>query len=108
MLLVAAMKSLLAALVLAGCAVTYGDSPKAITSGTPAFTPVGDGVEAALDSPDPLFFVDGSYYLFRDGVWLSSKSVTGGFHYVAHLPGQLLEIERPKEYANLHVRHHAP
>lgn len=108
MLLVAAMRFLLAALVLAGCAVTYGETSKAITSGTPAFTPIGEGVEAALDSPDPLFFVDGSYYLFRDGVWLSSKSVTGGFHYVAHLPGQLLEIERPKEYANLHMRHRGP
>lgn len=95
----------LAALALSGCLFTTGGPAPAITSGTPTFTPIGDGVEAALDNPDPLFFVDGAYYLYRDGVWLTSKYVTGGFHYVDHLPGQLLEIERPRAYANLHVAH---
>jgi hypothetical protein len=102
------MAAWLAAVLLAGCVYTTPQEPAAIASDAPTFTPIGAGVQAALDSPDPLFYVDGSYYLYRDGVWLTSKSATAGFHYVPHIPGQLLMIHRPAAYANLHLARRGP
>ncbi|MGE5182190.1 MAG: hypothetical protein ACM31C_09010 [Acidobacteriota bacterium] len=92
------------ALVLASCAGDFGSAPPLAPESPPALASVGPGVDAALDSEEPLFYVDGNYYLYRDGVWLESRSYRTGFHSIEHLPGALLRIDRPKRYAHLTAR----
>ena len=99
------MRHLLLTMFLAGCSGTFGREPTTVVaSDAPVFETIGPGVEAAVETEDPLFRVDGAYYEFRDGVWLESTSYLTGFRTIDHLPGQLLDIHQPRAYARMHVQ----
>ena len=98
-----AVTALAVALGLAGCYAT-GDVEYAATVrvSSPDLVMIQAGVEVIADADDPIFFVDGSYFLFRDGRWLRSNRFNGGFIRVSFttVPVGLRRIERPQAYAH--------
>ena len=64
---------------------------------------------AESDADEPVFYNDGFYWLYRDGVWLRSSSYRGGYIAVDayHVPQRVRVIERPHAYVH-YGRHHAP
>ncbi|NVB80644.1 MAG: hypothetical protein HOV81_19775 [Kofleriaceae bacterium] len=72
----------------------------AVTS--PALVQVTPGVQVVEDADEPLFFADGSYWLYRDNVWLRSDNYRGGFARVdlVTVPQDIRVIERPQIYAH--------
>ncbi|MGE5183635.1 MAG: hypothetical protein ACM31C_16300 [Acidobacteriota bacterium] len=68
---------------------------------------ISPGVQVVADADEPLFFADGYYWLYRDGVWLRSDSYRGGFARidVNVVPGEIRDIRQPQMYA--HYRRHA-
>jgi len=91
----------LASAVLAGCAgeATYSGDVR-VTS--PELVAVQPGVEVVADADEPLFYVDGYYWLYRDGVWLRSDSYRNGFARidVNIVPVSLRQIPEPRTYAH--------
>src|SRR5438105_15670397 len=90
----------LAATALAGCAggeATYSADVR-VTS--PELVVVQPGVEVVADADEPLFYADGYYWLYRDGLWLRSDSYRNGFARidVNIVPAQLRQIPEPRTY----------
>jgi hypothetical protein len=86
---------------LAGCAgsgeVEYSGGV-AVTS--PELVTVSPGVQVVADADEPLFFVDGNYYLYRDGYWLRSDSYRGNFFRIERAPAKLTVINQPQAYVH--------
>jgi hypothetical protein len=97
----------LAAAMLAGCAgETQYVGDVHVTS--PELVTIQPGVEVIADADDPLFYTDGYYWLYRDGVWLRSDSYNTGFARVTPdlVPGHLRELREPEAYAHYRRTQH--
>lgn len=90
-----------AAASLAAC-TSSGDVQYAgeVRVSSPELIEIRPGVQVVADADEPLFYSDGSYWLFRDGYWMRSDSYRGGFAYVkfAFVPERVRAIEQPQLY----------
>src|SRR5258706_544650 len=89
----------------AGCTGT-GDVEYAgeVHVASPDLVTIQPGVQVVADADQPLFYVEGNYYLYRDGYWLRSDSYRGGFARIEHVPGRLRVIDQPQAF--VHYRSH--
>jgi hypothetical protein len=96
------MRTILFALMLsvASCA---GTTLGTITVSAPDLAYVAPGVHVIADYGEPIFFVDGFYWWYFDGLWYRSTYYTGGWYYVASPPVAVLRINDPLRY-----RHYRP
>ena len=103
------MHRLLCALFLAGCAggsgtVAYhGTASATVVAPSPDLVYVSPGVHVIADYDEPVFYSDGFYWRYYNGVWYRSHVYTGGWAY-ASPPRALLRIEHPYAY----VRYRGP
>jgi hypothetical protein len=103
---------MLAVALACGCAtgeVGYTASVNA-TVETPDLVEVSPGVQVIADYDEPIFFSDGFYWRFYDGVWYRSSYYTGGWAFVDAPPIAIVRIDRPTIYSHYHpagyvVRH---
>ena len=66
------------------------------------------GVWVAVDYPRPLFFLDGYYWVYRDGQWMRSYTYYGGSWVIVHtryVPAPLHRLDRPPR---TYVRYRPP
>lgn len=70
--------------------------------------PITSSVQVVADADEPLFFAQGSYWLYRDGYWFQSRSYRFGFTRVEYtsVPRDIRELDRPELYVQ-YVRHQA-
>jgi hypothetical protein len=96
----------LVAAALGGCAGGEVESGATVRVTSPELVAVSPGVQVVADADEPLFYADGYYWLYRDGVWLRSDSYRGGFARmdVNMVPSEVREIPQPQVYA--HYRRH--
>ena len=92
----------LAAAVLAGCAGGQAEYAGEVTVTSPQLVAVEPGVEVVADANEPLFYSDGYYWLYRDGLWLRSDNYRGGFARidVNMVPTQLRRLPEPGSYVH--------
>jgi hypothetical protein len=67
---------------------------------SPELISVSPGVSVLADADEPLFYSNGYYWLYRDGIWLRSSSYRGGFARIEHayVPERIRAIDRPQFY----------
>ena len=70
---------------------------------TPDLVTVQPGVQVIADYDEPVFYTDGFYWRFNDGVWYRSNNYASGWVYYDAPPARLRVIDRPYEY-----RHYRP
>ena len=64
-----------------------------VYSGEPKFHPIGNtGVQYAVNSPMPVFLVDGIYYCCLEGIFFSSSSATGPWMVSSNVPPAIYTI----------------
>ncbi len=102
------MSRLLAATILAatlagGCVVRTHRRPVVVTSATPDLVLIAPGVQVIADYDEPIFFADGHYWWYVDGLWYRSAVYTGGWVYVPSPPVVIVRIGEPHHY-----RHYRP
>lgn len=89
------LRSILVAAVLAtGCyagEVRYANT-------TPDLVAVGPGVQVIADYDEPIFFAEGAYWWFYEGLWYRSSAYTGGWVYVSSPPLAVVNIAAPFRY----------
>jgi len=73
----------------------YVESPDLVT--------VQPGVQVIADYDEPVFYTDGFYWRFDNGVWYRSGNYASGWVYYGAAPARLRVIDRPYEY-----RHYRP
>jgi hypothetical protein len=87
---------------LAGCTGT-GDVEYAgeVRVSSPELIEISPGVQVIADADEPLFYSDGTYWLYRDGYWLRSNDYRRNFARVqlTYVPQRIRSIERPQTYA---------
>jgi hypothetical protein len=64
----------------------------------PAMVEVSPGVMVIEDYDEPVFYSDGYYWLYSDGVWLRSSYHTGGWVRVRTVPTRIVSIRSPRAY----------
>ncbi len=112
MLLFLAMKltflsGVLFASVVAGCAgtgeVEYGGG---VAVQSPDLVEVEPGVQVLADADAPVFYSDGAYWEYRDGMWYRSGYYDRGFARVDvnYVPVRIRSIDNPRAY--VHYRRH--
>jgi hypothetical protein len=67
---------------------------------------VNPDVKTLADAAEPMFHVQGSYWLFHDGGWYRSASIHGSWEAVANPPVPVRQIDQP--YAFTHYRKDHP
>jgi len=69
---------------------------------SPQLVALGPGVQVVADADEPLFFVGGSYWVYRDGYWFSSKDYRRHFTHVDYtaVPVELRTIAEPERYVH--------
>lgn len=96
------MRTLLLALSLslASCA---GPVQGTFAVSTPDLVYVAPGVRVIPDYNESIFFADGFYWWYADGLWYRSTYYTGGWTYIASPPVAVVRIGDPYRY-----RHYRP
>jgi hypothetical protein len=95
------------AVSLAGCGGTPEPQyPGEVRVMSAKLVPIAPGVQVVADADEPLFYSQGSYWLYRDGYWFSSKSYRFGYTRVEYkaVPVSIRTIDRPELYVQF-VRH---
>jgi hypothetical protein len=96
--------ALLAAVLASGCVVAETRHRGAVVvTSTPDLVYVSPGVQVIADYDEPIFFADGYYWWYVDGVWYRSTVYTGGWVYVTSPPVVIVRIHEPRRY-----RHYRP
>lgn len=92
---------------LCGCAgtgeVEYGGG---VAVASPDLVEVEPGVQVLADADAPVFYSDGAYYEYRDGLWYRSGYYDRGFARVDinYVPMRVRTIDNPRAY--VHYRRH--
>ena len=84
-----------------GSGAVYGSSYDSY--GSPDLVYVSPGVQVIADYNEPIFYTDGLYWRYYNGVWYQSRMYTGGWAY-ASPPRSLLRIDRPYAYVRYRPR----
>jgi hypothetical protein len=101
------MKTLsLSFVALLGCATT-GSYEYGVAVSSPDLVVVQPGISVVADADAPLFYSDGTYWLYRDGYWARSASYHGGFARVdiREVPMRVRGIHHPEGYAHYSRSH---
>src|SRR5215471_5330430 len=105
----------LAASLMTGCYATVSGEaypPDAYAYQQPDMAYVSPGVQVIADYDEPIFFTDGFYWRFYDGVWYRSTYYTGGWAFVDAPPVAIVQIDRPNIYVHYrpsgYVARHRP
>jgi hypothetical protein len=97
----------LAALALAACSgeVQYVGEVH-VTS--PELIAIQPGVEVIADADEPVFYMNGYYWLYRDAGWLRSDSFKTGFVRIENdlVPDRLRDLREPESYAHYRRSQH--
>jgi hypothetical protein len=64
---------------------------------------IDPSVQVVANADEPIFFVENTYYLYRDNRWYRSRSHRSGWVKVEAVPEHIGRIERPMAY--VHFRH---
>ncbi len=90
-----------------GC-FTRGHANVTVSAGPPMLAYVGPGLWVVTDYDEPLFYSDGYYWLYRDGVWLRSSTYGGSYVQVSAriVPRPVLGVDRPHRYVRYHPSSH--
>lgn len=97
------MRTILFSLIvsLAACAPAYQGT--VAVSSNPDLVEVTPGVRVIPDYGESIFFVDGFYWWYVDGMWYRSGSYTDGWVYIATPPPVIIGLGDPFRY-----RHYRP
>jgi hypothetical protein len=97
----------LAAAGLVGCA-TENQYAGDVRVTSPELVAIEPGVEVVADADEPVFYAEGYYWLYRDGVWLRSDSFRTGFARIdlPLVPDRLRRIAEPRSYAHYQRTRH--
>ena len=92
-----------------GCLAHGRAHVTARVSGPPMLAYVGPGLWVVTDYDEPLFYSDGYYWLYRDGVWLRSSTYGGSYVHVSAriVPRPVMRVDRPHSYVRYHASRHA-
>ena len=85
----------------AGCA---GSTAVVATAPSPRLVWIADGIWIVEDYPYPVYYHDGFYWRFTDGVWYRSDWYADGFVRVTGAPAVIVHVHRPHRY----TRYRAP
>lgn len=97
------------AVSLAGCSSTPPPQyPGEVRVMSAKLVPITPSVKVVADADEPLFYTQGTYWLYRDGYWFQSRSYRFGFARVEYkaVPTDIRVIDRPELYVQ-YVRHQA-
>jgi hypothetical protein len=83
--------------VAAGC---YAPEPEYPYGSGPDLAYVEPGVEVVAGSDDPVFFVDGMYWLWWGDGWYSSPYSNHGWRRDDREPDRLRHLDHPERYAH--------
>jgi hypothetical protein len=87
---------LLALALGAGCGAGVGyRGTVTVSASTPDLAYVAPGVQVIADYDEPIFFANGYYWWFYDGLWYSSPTYTGGWAFVSRPPVAIARIRDP-------------
>lgn len=95
--------ALLVAASLAGCRGTDNvEYAGEVHVTSPELVQIGPGIQVIADADEPIFFVGGDYWLYRDGNWFRSNDYRGGYARVDHerVPQELRDVDHPQRYAH--------
>lgn len=82
----------------AGCLAQGRVSGRMEASADPMLVEINPGVWVIEDYSEPVFYVDGYYWLYRDDAWFRSSYHTHGWARVQSVPQVVVRIERPTTY----------
>jgi len=80
----------------------YGTNAEVYAT-TPDLVTVSPGVQVVADYDEPVFYTDGFYWRFDNGLWYRSNNYATGWYYWDRPPVTVLRIDRPYAY-----RHYRP
>ena len=86
-----------------GYGATYGSGGYAsadVYATTPDLVSVSPGVQVVADYDEPVFYTDGFYWRYYDGLWYRSSNYATGWYYWSSPPVAVLRIDRPYAYAH--------
>src|SRR6185503_17635560 len=86
-----------------GYRATYVAPSADVYVSTPDLVTVSPGVQVVADYDEPVFYTDGFYWRFYDGLWYRSSNYATGWYYWSSPPATVLRIDRPYAY-----RHYRP
>ncbi|MGE0401004.1 MAG: hypothetical protein AB7T06_30120 [Kofleriaceae bacterium] len=69
-----------------------------VSVSTPDLVYVAPGVRVIADYGESIFFVDGFYWWYVDGLWYRSTYYTGGWVYIASPPLAVIRIGDPVRF----------
>jgi len=87
-----------AMLATAGCVVRAGVHAGGTVVAEPDLVEVSPGVWVVEDYDEPVFYSEGSYWLYRDGIWFRSHVHTGSWVRVRSTPVVVARISTPRAY----------
>jgi len=91
-------------LAVAGCGGRYRASAT-VSAPSPRMVYVDPGVWVVANRADPVFYSDGAYYRYDNGVWYRSGYLGGWSRVqVGVVPRAVVRIDRPRRYRNYRVR----
>lgn len=82
----------------AGCVVRAGVHAGGTVVAEPDLVEVSPGVWVVEDYDEPVFYSEGSYWLYRDGIWFRSHVHTGSWVRVRTTPVVVARISTPRAY----------
>jgi hypothetical protein len=88
-----------------GCVVSGSVRTRAYVE--PSMVAIEPGVYVVADYDEPVFYTDGYYWLYRDGLWLRSYSYSGGWVRSYSVPYGVRHINRPYAYRHYRARGNA-
>jgi hypothetical protein len=96
---------LLALSVTTGCYARGGARVSAAYT-TPDLVYVGPGVQVVADYDYPVFYSEGFYWRYNNGIWLRSRLYNRGFVRVHRVPVVVRNIRYPHRYVHVRARGH--
>lgn len=73
---------------------------------TPGLVYVSPGVHVVADYDYPVFYSQGFYWRYNDGIWLRSRVYNRGFVRVHQVPVVVRQIRNPHRYVHVRARGH--
>jgi hypothetical protein len=92
------MPAVLAVGVVAGGCVVHGHGTARVHTPAPRLAYVSPGVHVVYDYHEPVFYSDGYYWRYYNGVWFRSSVYTGGWVRVRTVPVAVRRVDRPQAY----------
>jgi hypothetical protein len=83
-----------------GCLAGGQVSGRMEASADPMLVEIDPGIWVIEDYSEPVFYVEGYYWLYRDDAWFRSSHHAGGWARVQSVPQVVVRIERPTAYVH--------